>query len=267
MAAAFETLASPLGYGTEYQSGNPFPHIVIDDAFPEAMLLEVAREVDALEVPCEREFYGTSRKHRLSDLDAMPPATRALVEQLQGAEFLRWLEGVSGIEGLVADPGLEGGGVHRVASGGFLKIHADFSWSKDLQLHRRLNLLLYLNRGWQEEWGSQLEFWRRDMSECACRVAPIFNRMVIFSTSADSFHGHPEPLRCPESVTRNAIALYYYTADRPPEEIPNGPTVLTDYRQRPQERFGGTMHRLHRLMMRFPLLRSTTGALRRFLRR
>lgn len=240
---------------SDYAAADPFPHIVIDDAFPAEQLREVAREVEALELRCEREFYGTSGKQRLSEASAMPPATRTFIEQLQGPEFLRWLEGVSGIEGLVFDPELEGGGVHRIMSGGFLKIHADSNWSTRLQLHRRLNLILYLNPDWRDEWGGALEFWRRDMSACARRIAPVFNRMVIFSTTAISYHGHPEPLRCPEPVTRNSIALYYYAADRPAEEIAGGPTILTDYRQRPGERFGGVAHRRHRLMLKLPFLR------------
>lgn len=119
---------------------------------------------------------------------------------------------MTGIEGLIQDPYLFGGGIHSVGAGGFLKIHADFNWHHKLNLYRRLNLLLYLNSDWQETWGGALELWDVDMASCRVSIPPLINRMVIFNTSDMSFHGHPDPLMCPENRMRNSIALYYYTA-------------------------------------------------------
>ncbi len=42
------------------------------------------------------------------------------------------------------------------------------------------------------------------------------NRVLIFTTDVDSFHGHPEPMRCPQGVTRRSLALYYFTVEEDP---------------------------------------------------
>jgi hypothetical protein len=96
-------------------------------------------------------------------------------------------------------------------------------------------LLLYLNRDWKEEYGGNLELWTRDMSRCIKRVLPVFNRCVVFSTTDFSFHGHPDPLTCPEGRTRKSVAMYYYSNGRPAEEISGDHTTL--FKGRPGERF------------------------------
>lgn len=81
--------------------------------------------------------------------------------ELNGPEFRAWLSDVTGIPGLLADPELEGGGIHQIPTGGYLKIHTDFNWNKRLEMHRRVNVLLYLNEDWDEDWGGHIEFWGR----------------------------------------------------------------------------------------------------------
>ena len=110
---------------------------------------------------------------------------------------LRFLEALTGIEGLIPDPYFGGAGPHQILPGGFLKVHADFNWHPLLKLDRRLNLLVYLNKDWREEYGGQLELWDRDMARCERQILPVFNRTVVFSTTDFSFHGHPRPLACP----------------------------------------------------------------------
>jgi len=232
----------------EHASAAPFPHIVIDRAFANDRVHRIAAEARALEPDAQRPFYGQARKRGTTDRGRMGVETLALIDDLNGPRFIAWLEELTGIEGLIADPQLFGAGVHRIDRGGFLKIHTDFNWHAGLGLHRRLNLLLYLNQGWREEWGGHLELWHPDMSRCGARVAPLLNRMVIFSTTDTSYHGHPEPLACPEGVTRNSLALYYYSRDPAPGVRFRG-SLLTDYRPRPGERFGGPRRWLHKLKM------------------
>jgi Rps23 Pro-64 3,4-dihydroxylase Tpa1-like proline 4-hydroxylase len=122
---------------------------------------------------------------------------------------------LTGIDDLIVDAQLLGGGVHLVKPGGVLRVHADFRRHLSYNLERRLNLLLYMNPDWREEYGGHLELWDREMKTCVERVLPIANRCVVFNTTDDSYHGHPRPLACPEGMLRCSIALYYYTADRP----------------------------------------------------
>jgi len=156
--------------------------------------------------------------------------TRYLIYALNSSAFLQFLERLTGIKGLVPDPHLWGGGLHQILPGGKLAVHADFNNYPHFKLDRRLNVLVYLNRDWREEWGGHLELWDRDMARCEQRILPLFNRMVCFSTTDTSFHGHPDELRCPPDRTRRSLALYYYSNGRPAEEIGRPHTTLFQYR-------------------------------------
>ncbi len=112
-----------------------------------------------------------------------------------------------------------------------------FNRHEKLQLDRRLNLLIYLNKDWKEDYGGYFEMWNTEMTRCEKKVLPIFNRCVIFSTTDFSYHGHPEPLTCPEGWTRKSLALYYYSNGRPAEEISGDHSTL--FKARPQENFTG----------------------------
>ncbi len=206
-----------------YQSAKPFPHAVFDNFIS----LDLARAI-AADVPAPgAEKNWRAIVDNYSDGDAaqhgklglpheaeFSPLIRALLWELNSGPFLRFLETLTGIKGLIADPRLQGGGVHQILPGGYLGVHADFTEHKYYGLSRRLNVLIYLNENWQNEWGGHLELWERDLSRCARRVQPTLGRCVIFSTDDTSYHGHPEPLACPEGVTRKSLALYYYTNGR-----------------------------------------------------
>lgn len=94
-------------------------------------------------------------------------------------------------------------------------MHVDFSHHPSNGLYRRLNLLIYLNKEWKEEYGGHFELWTPDIKRCVRRILPIFNRCVVFATSSRSYHGHPEPLSCPPEEARKSLALYYFTRSGP----------------------------------------------------
>src|SRR5688572_23077766 len=136
-----------------YREAVPGPHIALDGLFPDGVMDAFCDEIGAIEIDPEKNFYSTYLKLRISDLSRLPPTARRLIEDLISADFLGFLERLTGIEGLIPDPYLEGGGIHQIGTGGYLKIHTDFNYHSHLRLHRRLNLLLYLNPGWRPEWG------------------------------------------------------------------------------------------------------------------
>lgn len=210
----------PEALRARYQSADPFPHIVLDGLFDDAVLDAV---VSAFPKPDGMRWLSfdsaTEKKlgffHEHSTIDG---TIRSFLDALNGFEMLLFLEALTGIEGLIPDPYFGGGGLHQIEPGGFLKIHADFNVHPKLRLDRRANMLVYLNRDWKDEWGGHLELWNRSMTECRQRIAPTFNRTVIFSTTDTSYHGHPHPLTAPAGVTRRSVSLYYYTSGRPEEE-------------------------------------------------
>ena len=205
----------------QYQNAEPYPHIVLDGLFDDADLDSVLAEFPKLEEMQWHRFESPQEKKLgyYHEISVVRPAVRAFLEAMNGFETLLWLEALTGMEGLIPDPYFGGGGLHQIAPGGFLKIHADFNVHPKLNIDRRANVLIYLNKEWSEEWGGHLELWDRSMSECRKRIAPLFNRTVIFSTTDSSYHGHPEPLASPPGVTWKSASLYYYTAGRPADEM------------------------------------------------
>jgi hypothetical protein len=217
----------------DYTTASPFPHIAIDGLFPDDLLDGL---LESLEEPGAvwRQFSNKREiKHALASDEDMPPRVQAFIYKLNSAAFLRFLEKMTGIEGLIPDPHLTGGGIHHIKNGGFLKVHADFNRHETMGVDRRLNLLVYLNKDWPEEYGGHLELWDEEIRECKERHLPLFNRSVVFSTTDTSFHGHPDPVNCPPDRARQSIAMYYYTAGRPAAETSDKHSTL--FVERPGE--------------------------------
>ncbi|HAA92114.1 MAG TPA: proline hydroxylase, partial [Rhodospirillaceae bacterium] len=219
---------------TAFQSADPFPYVVIDEFLrPESAdaLLGEFGQPPRDGGKWNQYTHYNERKSGLTRMDAMGAATRAVIDELSSQEFLDWLSGLSGIEDLLADPDLDGGGLHEIKPGGFLNIHTDFlSHTKRPHWRRQLNLLIYLNKEWQADWHGELELWDGGMEAQAAAIEPVFNRCVIFHTTEKSFHGHPVPLACPDDVTRKSLALYYFSDAGAPLKL-----TPTHYRAKPEE--------------------------------
>lgn len=205
-----------MGYLAEgFTTNRPFPHIVIDD-FLAPDVASAMYEV----FPDHREdfwnVYANPLENKLTcnDWSVMPGPIGQALEALNGPDFCNELTALTGIEGLVGDAGLHGGGMHCIKTDGKLDVHIDYRLHPTLGLERRLNLIIYLNRDWRDAYGGDLELWSADMTCCQQRIAPKFNRAVIFATDDTSYHGHPEPLTCPPETSRKSIALYYLTEPR-----------------------------------------------------
>lgn len=217
--------------GGAYRAASPFPHVVIDDFLNPVLLAEVAGEFATIDRGRWRHTESQhERKFSSEDERQFPPVTRGLIHYLNSGPFLAFLEALTEISGLIPDPYYRGGGLHEIRRGGSLGVHADFNFYPRLKLYRRLNLLVYLNQEWRDEWGGRLELWDREGKACIESISPIFNRAVIFETSNFSYHGHPHPLACPEEEARRSIALYYYTVDYPyaNDMAPHGTVFLDD---------------------------------------
>lgn len=199
-------------YAAQYQSGEPFHYIGIDNFLPREIIEKVREE--ALQVDQRPPEHSSAQEHLKASYnpDKLPLYTRAVFNALNSQSFIRFLEEMTGITGLISDPYYKGGGIHRTNNGGYLGIHADFNYHQQMKLERRLNLLIYLNPDWKPEYGGAFEIWTDDMEKQIASFPPIMNRMCCFSTSSTSMHGNPEPVNHPEGHPRMSIALYYYTA-------------------------------------------------------
>jgi len=146
----------------EFNNALPFPHIVIDDFLPPAFALEVAREFASNRDGWDHYRHYNEDKTALTHLDGMPPRTRQLVDALISRAFVDFVQRITGLGDLLADPELDGAGLHKVPRGGFLNVHTDFlSHTEHHDWSRQINLLLYFNENWQPEWNGDLEFEHR----------------------------------------------------------------------------------------------------------
>ena len=219
----------------DFVNAEPFPFIVVDDFLPSTIARRALKAFPDRRLVSDGNFelgYAGLHKRQIQPEDCGPDAFE-LFRFLNSGAMLQFLEGLTGIEGLIADPYFVGGGYHETTTGGLLGVHADFRLHEKLNLQRRLNLIIYLNEAWDDNWKGHLELWSRDMSGCVARISPQFNRAVVFRTDADTWHGHPDPLQTPAGVSRRSIALYYYTASGSiRREVPGSGTV---YVSRPED--------------------------------
>lgn len=208
-------------HANRYEHASPFPSIYFKDFFNPRMLESILEEFPDLAQKAAVKFDNPNEK-KLGGKGEHPfgEETKKFMHFLNSQPFLEFLQQLTGIqETLISDPYFVGGGLHEIKRGGLLKIHADFNKHPILKLDRRINALVYLNKNWKEEYGGHFELWDKSMTQCEKKILPEFNTLAIFSTTSSSYHGHPNPLNCPEDRSRKSLALYYYSNGRPKEEI------------------------------------------------
>jgi len=209
---------------SEYLSANPFPNIVLKNFFENSFLEDVVKNFPDLEKINFTQNYMNKNEVKFTNNDykSFSSSIKSLFDFMNSNVFLEFLQKITSIEEkLIIDRELNGGGLHQIKTGGMLKVHTDFNRHPTLDLDRRVNILIYLNKNWEQAYGGDLELWDKEMKFCERKIAPIFNKMVIFSTNDFSNHGHPEPIRCPENISRKSIALYYFSKGRPVSELDN----------------------------------------------
>ena len=229
-----------------FKKAIPFPHTVIDNLFDNDFLNKLNdRYPKDGEVAWWKYDNIFERKLAFDDIRKLDKIFEEYFNVVNSFKFVKTLESLTGINNLIADPSLRGGGLHRIKRGGKLDIHADFNYHKITGWHRRLNVITFLNKDWLESFGGHTEFWSIDMSRCITKVLPIFNRTVIFIASEYSWHGHPHPLTCPEDRERRSLATYYYSL--PDGHVNESSFASTNYQKLPDKIESKEVERLRKL--------------------
>jgi Rps23 Pro-64 3,4-dihydroxylase Tpa1-like proline 4-hydroxylase len=216
--AKLETLARDRA--EEYKANTPYPHIYFDDFLPRSVAEAALNDFPEPKEVNWNNSQDVNQRKKLSfdKVEKLPATIRDVLYFLNSRPMLQFLEVLTGIEGVVPDAYYAGGGLHQIRPGGLLEVHADFSYHRGLRLDRRINVLVYLNKDWKEEYGGHFELWNREVTRAERKILPVFNRCAIFSTTSVSFHGHTRPLSCPPERNRKSIATYYYSNGRPEED-------------------------------------------------
>ena len=205
-----------------YAKATPHPHVSVDEVLGDPLARALASVFPGPTHASWKRHDYLEQSARLGNLqrsnfEGVHPALRHLLAELSGMAFLDFLETLAGVEGLIPDAHFRGAGLHLTLRGGHLALHADFNRDRFRSLSRRVTVLYYLNPGWQQEWGGELELWSADLARCEVKIAPLLDRLVVMAHGDTNWHGHPQPLQCPEDRGRAAIAAYYYAADPSPD--------------------------------------------------
>ena len=226
-----------------YKNAIPFPHLCIDNLFENDFLENVKKDISCLK---EVEWWQYNnifeKKKAYNNFQNMGTYLQSYFNFVNGPYFVKYLEEITSINKIISDPSLYGGGIHKIERNGKLDIHEDFNYHKLTGWKRKLNLITFLNKNWKEEYGGHTEFWDKNMKKCCVKTLPIFNRSIIFSTDLNSFHGHPEPLNCPEHMERISLATYYYIhSDTKNKDIDVKSTV---YKKRPLDKTNASIEKM-----------------------
>ena len=202
-----------------YKFAHPFPFTYIDNFLKPEKIEKLLEEVNKLKSEnADSMFinpYNFYEYNKFAFSINLGNYIQSIFEELVSDEFINYIEKCTGINGIIRnDSKLFGAGVHRIHKGGYLGVHTDFNifyHEKYGLIDRRINLLIYLNPNWKEEYKGELWLCNHSNATLSYRILPILNRCVMFNTSSISLHGHPETLMCPENIQRQSIAVYYYT--------------------------------------------------------
>ena len=221
----------------DFLAAQPFRHMMIEDFFEPALAEQLLQEFPSFDPSLARNELGEIRGKAVNTkIREISPAYQRLYALIGGKPFLELISRISGIPDLILDPKMYGGGTHENLHGQDLDAHVDFNYDENQKLHRRLNLIVYLNKEWEPGWGGAIEIHSDPRNPETNRIKaydPLFNRAVMFETNEISWHGFPRIELPPEKrhLSRKSISIYLYTATRPTEEI--APPHMTFYVQRP----------------------------------
>ena len=216
-----------------YSKASPYPFAYFDDLFDDDLLDEVNNDIDQVNFEKDiRSITGVEVKTRsnFEDNESLPPATRRVLELINGGKFLNIVSKLTGIQGLISDPYYDGGGINIIENNGTLAVHVDGTTQHRMKVCRRINAILFLNDDWDPNWNGFHEQWNfinKDLSpfddkqewKCVRQIFPKKNRLLFFTTNDHSWHGHAGVLKVPEGVKRRSLIAYYYTSSRPDSDL------------------------------------------------
>lgn len=195
----------------QFRSARPYPHLVMERLFDPVHLSDILKESPDIRHEAWKPHYTRLQSKRiLNSLEDMPPALLAYFETLHSTAFVSFLESLTGLSALQPDLTLYGGGLHEARHDGHFEIHVDFQKHPDTKLRNALVVITYLNEGWQEGDGGELELWDALACKPEVQVAPLFGRTLIMEQSEIALHGYPRPL---VTGSRRALITYFYRHD------------------------------------------------------
>ncbi|NBP00029.1 MAG: 2OG-Fe(II) oxygenase [Proteobacteria bacterium] len=202
-----------------FRGSEPFPHVVLDNFFPEDVARSLELECQDLDKSLWTQFTRLGSYMEECNKIAHMPVAFQVSNEIHSKLGLDWLGDITGISNILPDPHLIGAGYSRSYNGDSLKIHTDFNWNDTVRLHRRATMIIYLSSQWQDHYGGEIEFWDKDRTGPVVSIPPLFNRCVIWENHNRGFHGYPRPITCPNNLSRNSFRLFFYSSQIDPSQL------------------------------------------------
>jgi len=193
----------------KFKHAEPFEHIIIPNFLNEDFIHEISQKFPKVNEKWHSYNNPIEVKFAYDHISQLNECMKEYFNVLSTEEITNVFKNITDIENLEFDPYLHGAGLHAHPRNGFLNMHLDYEKHPHIHKQRRLNLILYLNDDWKEEWNGHSELWNKDMTECVVKSAVKFNSCLIFKTDEISWHGLPEKIKCPEEIFRKTLAYYY----------------------------------------------------------
>lgn len=195
----------------DFASSVPYKHLVIDNFLRVDVAESLYANFPAYDIFNKKYDGLNERKAEGSNFEDFDALFTELRKEVSSPEFNDFISQITGVKEVFVTDDAMGSGLHQGKAGSFLDIHIDFSMHHLANVYRRLNLLIFFNKEWKDEWAGHTELWNADMTECVKKVRPDFNRAVIFATTGKSYHGYGK-INPPENITRKSFYTYFYTS-------------------------------------------------------
>ena len=120
------------------------------------------------------------RSKWISEFD-IPNYLVDLVRILNSSIILKSLSNRFSIPKLMPDPYFTGGGLNITKRGGLLDVHVDGNYHDASSLNRRINVLIYFNKGWKESWGGEFGIYSKDAKKCVKKLLQFSTDYCLYT--------------------------------------------------------------------------------------
>jgi Rps23 Pro-64 3,4-dihydroxylase Tpa1-like proline 4-hydroxylase len=206
----------------KYNNALPFSYVIIDNFVKEEYVEKLYNEYPKITSEWHKYDNPLEVKYAYDNISQMPNSYKNFFYYLNSDNFINRLKEITNIPNLEYDPYLHGAGIHAMPNNGRLHMHLDYEKHPYSGKERRLNLIYFLNKEWDINWGGNLELWDNELLSTSINnkiledipnkkvhIEPIYNRAVFFKTNDISWHGIPEIIKCPDDKIRKSIACYW----------------------------------------------------------
>ena len=237
----------------KFLNAEPYEHIIIENFLNKEYAEDIYNNFPNDIENWYKYINPIEVKYAYDDINKLPKCLKDIFYLLSTEQMIKIISKITNISNLEYDQYLHGAGLHSLPRNGRLHMHLDYEKHPYTGKQRRLNIILYMNKEWKEEWNGQTELWNKDMSECITKCPIKYNSALLFKTDEISWHGIPNKIMCPENIFRNSIAYYYVSnliSKDDDKKIGNDGTGYrkkATYVKRPEDEYNEKIDKLYKI--------------------